>query len=58
MLRDLRSELVSALEDVETKLDELGGSASTVSTVRSTATAKSKATAKSFASTLQPSIAE
>lgn len=57
MLRELKSELESALVDVEAQLEQLGGSATTAS-VRSYATAKSGVTGKSFASTAQPSIAE
>ena len=47
MLKELRSELASSLEDVEAELERLGGSASTVtlSTLRSQAGASTK---KSF----------
>ena len=54
-LRKLKEELVSSLADVEEQLEQLGGSASTVSRV----TARSVATAKSAASLKPPStIAE
>ena len=49
MLKKLRGELVASLEDVEKKLEEMGGSASTVTgSVASMATAKSNGTKKSF----------
>ena len=59
LLKGLKAELESALADCESELEQLGGSASTVSrtTAKSAATAKSNATKKSFAST-QPPIAE
>jgi len=44
-LKELKKELTAALEDVEGKLDQLGGSASTVST----RTARSVATKRSVA---------
>merc|ERR1712216_614666 len=42
MLKDLRSELVAALGDVESELEQLGGSASTV-TARTHTTTQSRA---------------
>ena len=50
MLKALRTELVSSLEDIESQLEAMGGSASAVTaSVKSAATAKSNATKKSFA---------
>ena len=45
MLKELRSELASSLEDVEAELERLGGSASTVTVAKSMAAASTK---KSF----------
>lgn len=55
MLKELRGELVAALGDVESQLEELGGSASTVS-ARTHTTAQSRA--RSTKSSKAPSIAE
>ena len=49
-LKKLKEELVSSLADVEREIDDLGGSATTVSQM----TAKSAATAKSTARSIAP----
>lgn len=63
MLKGLREDLVKALQDVESELDDMGGSVSnvSVSTKKSVASTSKKSVAPSVASSRRvgaPSIAE
>jgi hypothetical protein len=49
MLKDLRSELASSLADVESQLEQMGGSASTVSMSTAKSGMTGRSTKKSFA---------